>query len=521
VLIAKESIDEFLSRPRRSWKQYKRWTRADLLEELDALRVPRRFKTRPSKHQLVGYLVGHLNKRFLFFYDPGLGKTKLTIDLYRKSRGECVNEHLQALVFVPKKVHMGTWEAEAAVHADDVSVCSVDVTSIDAKWDSLMASTADITVIDYMGFGLAVTSKGPGRLKNKRIRDDRKMEQLRRKYHFLALDEMHRVKNQDTMRFRIMRQLFKGAEWAYGLTGTFTGRDPEDMWSQFFLMDGGDTLGETLGLFRASLFTEKKGYFGGRVYKFKDDMLATLHRMMQHRSLTYEEGECFDLPSIVPVERKFNMNAEQREVYGALRKGRIIEGVRVPLDGVFHRMRECTSGYQRLTVNGVPVIKHFAENPKLDLIETDVCAMAPDSKGIIFYNYKPTGDLLAKMLTANGIKHLRLDGATKNPRTIEATFREDERQRILLANYDSGSEGINAQVANYEFFYEAPSSPIVRAQAIKRTARQGQSKRCFVFDYLARNSVDENVVTYAQQGIDMLAALKRGGDAVARALVGV
>lgn len=516
-MIDPAAVKVFLQRPRRSWAHYKKWTRAEVLEELDRLGVRRRFKRTPKKHQLVGYLVGSIQNRMLFFFDPGLGKTKLVLDLFTEYKR--THPKAQALVFVPKKVHMGVWQDQVAEHSDlTIEVC--DAVSIDAKWITLISSGADVTVIDYQGFGLAVTRKGRVAGRSKRIRDDGRVHELRDKYEFLELDEVHRCKNQDTMRFGIMRQMVKRAAALYGTTGTPQGRDPQDLWGQCYLFDGGHALGETLGLFRAAMFKEKKNFWGGTDYKFKDEMLDTVSRFIQHVSLTYTEDECLDLPPVMPIRREFVLNDEQRDTYASLRAGKEIEGVRVPIDGVFHRMRECTSGYQRVVVNGVQVVKAFKENPKLDLIEDDVLEMmSKGRKGLIFYEYKPTGDLLSDMLKGHKVKHLRLDGATKDPVSIERRFREDALQSILLANVRAGSEGINAQSANYVFFYESPTSPIDRIQGVRRLKRQGQVLRVMQFDYVAKRSVDAHILDYIAQGEDMLAALKRGGSAVARTLL--
>lgn len=512
-MISKEAVQAFLTRPRESWSRYKRYSRADLLEELDERGIPRTFATRPRLHQLACYLVGMLNPRFLFLLDMGLGKTKLVLDLFNAHRNR---EDIQALVLVPKKVHMGTWEEQVRLHAPGLTLEAVSVTSTEAKWSVLEQSPADVIVCDYQGFMLATTRKVAGKL----AIDKARIRVLSDKFDFFVFDESHRTKNKKTLRFSLLRAVSKHARNVYALTGTPQGRDPQDLWGQFFLVDHGYTLGETLGLFRQAFFTEKPNYFGGRDYKFDKSKQALVSQFIQHASITYDEHECLDLPPFVPVVRRFKLTAQQRQEYNKLREGRIIEGVRVPVDGVFHRMREITSGYQRVNVNGVTATRMFEYNPKLELLEQDLVDMPDKAKAILFYDYTPTGDLLASLLDALKLKHVRLDGRTKDPIAVERTFKDSPRVRVLLCNSGSGSEGINAQAATYQFFYESPVSPITRRQAIKRAHRQGQTSRVLCFDYVAQGSVDQSILDYIKEGADMLQALKRGASKAQQALFG-
>ena len=516
-MIDKEAVKQFLARPRKSWSRYKRWSRADVLEELDARGIPRRFKTTPRKHQLVCYLLGAINPRFMFFLDPGLGKTKLLLDLFGLARSRYPD--IQALVLVPKKVHMGTWAAQVREHSD-FNLLAVDVENSQGKWDALERSRADITVIDYQGLTLAVTVKKKVRGKNELVRDDARVRKLAAKYEFVAPDEFHRCKNHNTTRFGILRQLRKHTLNFYGLTATPTGRDPQDLWAQFFLVDGGHALGESLGLFREAMFTKKSNYFGGHSYTFDKRNVEQLARMSQHCSITYTEDECLDLPKRFAIKREFNLTPEQYELYNEFRKGKIVEDVRVPYEGVFIRMREITSGYTRKVVNGVHVTTRFKENPKLDLFESDLLEMPAGRKALVFYDYNPTFDIIADLLREHKIKFLALNGATsaREALTIEDRFRDDASIPVLLCNSASGSEGLNAQVANYQFFYESPPSPITRLQAIKRAHRQGQTRRCLVFDYVARKTVDQKILDYLEEGEDLMAALKAGSGRAQRAL---
>lgn len=514
-MISKQAVEEFLARERRSYAYLKRWSRADVIEELTERGISRRFKTRPRLHQLVGYLVCMIERKWLLLYKPGLGKTKIVLDVLTATP---VDVRPKTLVIVPKIVHMGTWEEQVAQHSD-LSFTSCEVTNTQLKWDALMSSEADITCIDYQGIALAVCRKGRIAGKDALIRDDGRIRQLQAKYGALVLDEIHRCKNRNTMRFGIFRQLTKRMQFIFGLTGTPHGRNAEDLWAEFFLVDRGETLGETLAVFRQAMFEEREGYFGGTEYKFDAEKHGErLRRMMQNRSLIYVEKECFDLPPLTHYVIHAKLSREQRAAYARIKAGDRIGGVRVPIDGAFIRMREITSGYERKRVNGVQVTEHFPSNAKLEAFEEYVLGIPSDCKFIVFYDYNPTGDMLAALLKRYKIKGLVLNGQTKNTRNVERLFRDDASVRCLLCNSASGSEGINAQAANYELYYETPVSPIVREQSLKRAHRMGQTQHVTAVDFVVSDTVDERILEFLAQGRNLAQAIERGDSRALRAL---
>jgi superfamily II DNA or RNA helicase len=516
-VISKQALEEFLTRERRSYNYLKRWTRADVLGELIERGIPRRFKTRPRLHQLVGYLVCMIERKWLLLYKPGLGKTKVVLDVLSATP---VDERPQALVIVPKVVHMGTWEEQVQQHSD-LSFASCEVTNTQRKWEALMASRADVTCIDYHGIALAVCRRALVKGKETLIRDDARIKQLQRKYGALVLDEIHRCKNHNTTRFGIFRQLTKHMQLIFGLTGTPHGRNAEDLWAEFFLVDRGETLGETLAVFREAMFEERKGYFGGTEYKFDAEKNGdTLNAMLRNRSLTYVEKECFDLPPLTHYVIHARLSPQQRAAYERIKAGERIGDVRVPIDGAFIRMREITSGYERKRVNGVQVTEHFAANPKLEAFEEYVLSIPSDCKFIVFYDYNPTGDLLAALLKRLKVRGLVLNGATKNTRNVERVFREDAGVRCLLCNSASGSEGINAQAANYELYYETPVSPIVREQSLKRAHRMGQTQHVTAVDFVVPGTVDERILEFLAEGRNLAQAIEGGDKRATRALFG-
>lgn len=511
MTIAKDAVEEFLhKRELRNYSWIKELKRSELVLELkDRLREldePWPFLTTPRLHQLACFLIGMVHPRWMWGLDMGGGKTKITLDLFRFWRRRGKVKRLLALV--PKKVHMGSWEGAVEQHSD-CSVLLVSPQSIEKKWEMLISSTEDVVVIDYTGLELAVSNRNAAT--GKYIRSEKKVKQLAKLFDAFALDEIHHNSRHTSLRFAVLRMLTKDAFMVAGMTGTLTGRDPEVMWTQFFLVDKGEALAETLGMFRAAYFEEKKNYFGGRDYKFDRAKAALLREAVAHSCIQYDASEFHDLPPLNQLDPIiFRLPMAQRDAYKEAVKGEVIAGVRIPTDGVFHRMRELCSGFRRIKKNGVAAVEWFEDNPKLDLLTEFIEDVPADRKAVIFFDYTPSGARIMQLLEKMKIGALLLDGTTKDSTKLERTFRDVAKYRFLVANNASGAEGINAQVANYVAYYELPTDPRKWLQGLKRTHRDGQTRRVTVQYMLAKGTIEEKMFRNLHDGKDILALIKSG-----------
>lgn len=184
------------------------------------------------------------------------------------------------------------------------------------------------------------------------------------------------------------------------------------------------------------------------------------------------------------------------------------------LESVYVNMRQITSGFVTIKDKELNAKEYipFAENPKLDALQDLIEEMPPDRKLLVYHTYIYTGELIAARLKEMKIKHLRLYGGTKDKDGTLAKFLDDPSYQVLVLNNDTGAKGLNLQCANYLVFFESPDSDSVRSQAIKRIHRTGQTRPCFFYDLLVRNSIDMKIQTYLRQGRNLFRAIIDGED---------
>ncbi|MFH1738369.1 MAG: SNF2-related protein [bacterium] len=316
--------------------------------------------------------------------------------------------------------------------------------------------------------------------------------------------------NHRSLQYKIAVGMSRDYPFRVGLTGTPLGRDPQVLWPQFYAVDRGEALGETLGIFRQTFFHETAGYWGGTDRVFKKKMTKDLHRLMAHSAIRYSAAECLDLPEKVAVERPFAMTDEQWSYYHAVleqSREQATGNKLLDVGGVFVRLRQITSGF--VSLSGEP--SALAANPKLDSLMELIDELPEDEKLVVFNEFVWTGNQIVAALKERKIKSARLYSGTKDKQGELRWFMENESCRVFVVNSQSGAMGLNLQAAHYVVFYESPVSPIVRQQAEARCRRQGQEQTVFVYDLFARHTVDQKIMRFLAEGKDLFTALVEGG----------
>lgn len=510
MLISRQAVNDYMDRKFDSFTWMKRLSKDQMLREIATLKVKPVFKTDPWLHQLVCFWIGLHYPRFLYLLDMGLGKSKILSDLITQIQRERKLEG--ALVFVPRLTNIDSWIESLAEHSE-LEPWPVKASDIDEKWELLSRPRGDVTLIDYQGFHLATTKKVAGKGKAKKmVRDDKKIKLLQRQYNVIGIDESHKLKNHNNLWFGLIEHMTRSAEFCYATTGTLFGKEVEDLWSQFRLIDGGETFGENLGLFRAAFFNAKTHPWKGTTYEFNPRQDKLLHTMLQHRSLRYDEHEVLDLPKRVNRVVHCEMADDQREQYLRHLEGIInAEGNLEAMDAAWLRMRQIVSGYLAWNDSHGKHVLPFKQNPKMDELERLIDEMG-DSKIVVCYDYTETGRLIVERVKAMGLGYEWFYGGTKDKSASRRRFLDDPNCRVFVMNSEAGGTGNDGlqKVARYMVFYETPCPPITRKQTEKRVHRPGQTERVFIYDIVMRKSLDKGILDEIQQGNDLYVKVVNG-----------
>ena len=122
-------------------------------------------------------------------------------------------------------------------------------------------------------------------------------------------------------------------------------------------------------------------------------------------------------------------------------------------------------------------------------------------QALVFYNYIATGDELeeiAKRVLPKGARVWRIDGRHHEIPTKETMGKYD----IVLAQWQSGAEGLNLQFMRVWVAVEMTYSYSTHHQAKGRIARIGQTRPMFYYLLLAKGTIEEHILKCIQQKKD-------------------
>lgn len=516
-VILKRAVQAFLDRPRKDFRPWKKYSDARLVEIRD-----KRLPARPPvwnvlrKHQKVCLLIGALERYFGFFLDTGMGKTFLILALLQYFLKIGVQKK-STLILVPNKTNKREWARSVRKHSPHLVILQLQGSSED-KWRQLLGSDTDLVVETYGGLARMISTlvkaKKKKKLTGKRklVLNDALIKKLMAHFDGFVMDESIKVMNKSSIFYRMCWQFRKTSAYAFELNATPFGRDPLPVWSQINLLDLGQSLGETLGLFRAAFYTTSQNYWGGEEHKFNRRKERMLHDFIAAKTISYETDEG-DLPRVVPAIKEIPLPRDAAD-YAERARDAILaaRGNYRETRNAFLRMRQISSGWlgYKDDETGEKAAFEFPENPKLDFLLDYLDRIRPEHKWIVFHEFNHSGRMVSDALKEEGHRFAWIYGKTKDPDAEYDRFLEDPHcQGLLLSS--AGAYGLNLQIARYGIFYESPVSPIIRYQTRKRYQRQdGPHKTVYQTDLVVPGTYDQRILDFHEQGRDLFEAIVRG-----------
>lgn len=517
-VIAGSAIRKFLERPRDDYRRYKSFSDEKLQRLCDRLPVQPPIWYKLNRDQKICFIIGAEVGRFAFWADTGTGKTLLSIALilYWRKLGYLD----RAIVLVPNKINKYEWAREVRKWAPKKG-CVVLKGSSANKWEQIETTSEPIIIETYAGLVRMVTDvvepkrKKKGKKKLKLQINKKLVRRLTDVVQGIVLDESIMVvakRRRGSLMHRVALKISDMGDVAFALNGTPHGRDPTDLWGQLRIVDGGETLGETLGLFRAAFFNEVTNFWGGAEYTFKKKMAPELNRILSHRSVRIEADES-SLPKRVPIRKYVSLGADAQTIFDRAKADLISAyGNFREMKNAFIRMRQISSGFLGYydDEEGTKAKYTFPNNPKLDLLTSLIESVQYDHKSIVFHDFIYSGDLIEAELHRMGIGLVRLKWSKEDPGVLLDRFDRDKKCRVFILNNFEGY-GLNLQAASYGFYYESPVPVIKRTQTERRFIRQhSRHKRKWVYDLIAAGTWDERILDFHAEGRDLFDSVVNG-----------
>ena len=447
--------------------------------------------TEPFEWQVEAIARGLAEPHLGIFAEPGLGKTYAMINILR-GRMNRERRAIKTLIIAPI-ITLVNWGEEFAKFSkiDPKFILNLDRASTRKKQLSKFTSIyldKGIILINYeamlnLDVWKMLYEWGP---------------------EILVLDESHYVKNFKSKRTKAITEMAGTATNCYLLTGTPFLNSVADLYSQFKILDGGETFGKNFYLFRAEYmrdanagFAQSSNYFPK--WESNPNSFNRLEEKIKAKTLRVLRKDNLDLPPLVHKVLKVPMSPEQKKVYKEMHRDCVsyINGnpdnaatASTALVKVL-RLQQVVSGHIK-TEDGKKII--FKANPRLDELVRQVIELG-GNKVILWASFIADYKLIADRLTKNNIKFELLTGEQdiNQKNTAIKNFRENPNVQCLIANRRAGGIGINLAEAGYSITYSRNFSLGEELQSQARNYRKGseQHNQIVRIDLVTAGTVDE------------------------------
>jgi hypothetical protein len=295
----------------------------------------------------------------------------------------------------------------------------------------------------------------------------------------VVLDESTRVKNRASQAFKSLRKVSRKIERLIELTGTPLPNGLMDLWSQLYLIDGGERLGRTLTAYRERWFTQQ--FYG---YKPRLHAQKEIEQECRDVCLVMRTEDYLDMPPITVIDVPVTLPPAAKADYKELKKTLTLdlhgESITAANAAVMtDKLIQLTAG-TLYDDNKATLHLHDA---KLDALDDIINGGEPV---LIIYRYRAE---LAAM-------------RDRYPQLVELRDAADAPEKwnrgeiqLLAIHPASAGHGLNLQHGGRIAVWTSPTFNLEHyQQANARLWRNGQTKPVTIYRLLAEGTIDHRVI---------------------------
>ena len=419
-------------------------------------------------------------KKIGLFLDMGLGKTVTTLTAVKELKYNRFQVR-RVLIIAPKKVAEGTWSKEAAKWDHTCMLRVSPVLGSQAKRIKALNTPADLYIVNRENVVWLV-------------------DYYRNAWPFdmVVVDESSSFKNHSAKRFKALASMGDKIDRMVELTGTPSPNGLDDLWSQVYLLDGGERLGKRYTQFRERYFQPDKRGAEGMVYSY--EAKPGSEQRISDICISMKAEDYLQLPDITYHEIPVELDAKSRKAYDELERMMVLQ---LPEDEADISVTSAAALSNKLLqlANGALYDEdhsvHEIHNCKLEAF-VELIESLQGKPALVFYNYQHDR---TRILEALGKLHLRV-------RELKTTQDEDDwnagKIDVLLTHPASSAYGLNLQQGgNHVIWFGLTWNYELYTQANKRLHRQGQQEKVIIHHLITSGTRDEDVMQALQRKEDV------------------
>ena len=379
-----------------------------------------------------------------------------------------------------KKVAEGTWTKEAAKWDHTQMLRVSPVLGSQAKRIRALNTPADLYIINRENVCWLV-------------------DYYRNAWPFdmVVVDESSSFKSHSAKRFKALASVSSHIDRMVELTGTPSPNGLDDLWSQIFLLDGGERLGKRYTQFRERYFQPDKRGADGMIYSYeaKPGTETSILEKISDICISMKAEDYLQLPEVTYHEIPVELDAKSLKAYRALEREMVLQ---LPDDEADISVTSAAALSNKLLqlANGALYDEdhrvHEVHNCKIEAF-MELVESLQGKPALVFYNYQHDRTRILKALEKSGLA----------VRELKATQDEDDwnagKIQILLAHPVSSAYGLNLQQGgNHVIWFGLTWNYELYTQANKRLHRQGQKEKVIIHHLVCYGTRDTDVMQALQ-----------------------
>ena len=422
-------------------------------------------------------------KKLGLFLDMGLGKTVTTLTAIRELKYNRFAVR-RVLVIAPKKVAEGTWTREKDKW-DHTRILRVSpVLGSQAKRIRALNTPADLYIINRENVCWLV-------------------DYYRNSWPFdmVVVDESSSFKSHSAKRFKALAGVSGKINRMVELTGTPSPNGLEDLWSQVYLLDGGERLGKRYTQFRERYFQPDRRGADGMVYSYaaKPGTEQSILDKISDICISMKAEDYLQLPDITYHEIPVELDAKAEKAYRELERKMVLE---LPEEeeisvtsaaALSNKLLQLANGAVYDEDRSVHEVHGCKIEAFLELVES-----LQGKPVLVFYNFQHDRERILKALSGSGLR----------VRELKTTRDEDDWNAgqidVLLTHPASSAYGLNLQQGgNHVVWFGLTWNYELYTQANKRLHRQGQTEKVIIHHLVCTGTRDEDVMRALEKKDDV------------------
>jgi len=305
-------------------------------------------------------------------------------------------------------------------------------------------------------------------------------------FDMVIIDEISSFKSPSAKRFRALKKVRHKIKRIVGLTGTPAPNGLLDIWSQIYLLDGGERLGRTYTGYRSRYFHPQKYVNGGipTDYALNEDAEEKIYNKISDICISMKALEYLKMPEIIFNKVEVDLSEKEMKLYRKLERDLLL-----PLeDSDVDAANAAVLSNKLLQMSGGTVYDEYGDvhqihDRKMEALE-DLIEAANGKPVLIYYGFRHERDRIKEKFDTGDIN------------TSEDIDRWNRGEmKIALCHPASAGHGLNLQEGGSTIIWFGMTWSLeLYQQANARLWRQGQKQTVVIHHILAKDTIDGRVM---------------------------